>query len=32
VLKKAGLKVDDIIEVLQTLEHAGALYGRLEII
>lgn len=31
VLKKAGLKVDDIIEVLQTLEHAGALYGRLEI-
>ena len=31
VLKEAGLKVDDIIEVLQTLEHAGALYGRLEI-
>jgi len=30
VLKTAGLKVDDIIEVLRTLERAGALYGTVE--
>ncbi len=31
VLTKAGLRVDDIIDVLQTIERAGALYGTLEI-
>ena len=31
VLTKAGLKVDDIIDVLQTIERAGALYGTLEV-
>lgn len=31
VLTKAGLRVDDIIDVLQTIERAGALYGTLEV-
>lgn len=31
VLKEAGMKVDDIIEVLKTIQRAGALYGTLEI-
>ena len=30
-LKEAGMKVDDIIEVLKTIQRAGALYGTLEI-
>ena len=31
VLTNAGLTVDDIIDVLQTLERAGALFGTLEV-
>ncbi|MFW5712337.1 MAG: flagellar basal body P-ring protein FlgI [Spirochaetia bacterium] len=31
VLKEAGMKVDDIIEVLKTIQRAGALYGTLEV-
>lgn len=31
VLKEAGLKIDDIIEILQTLQRAGALYGSVEV-
>jgi flagellar P-ring protein precursor FlgI len=29
LLKEAGLKIDDIIEIMKTIERAGALYGSL---
>ncbi|MFP4179790.1 MAG: flagellar basal body P-ring protein FlgI, partial [Spirochaetaceae bacterium] len=31
ILKEAGLPIDDIIEIVKTIERAGALYGSLEV-
>jgi flagellar P-ring protein precursor FlgI len=31
VLKEAGLGIDDIIEIMKTIERAGALYGTLDV-
>ncbi len=31
LLKEAGLSIDDIIEIVKTIERAGALYGTLEV-
>lgn len=31
ILKDAGLSIDDIIEIVKTIERAGALYGTLEV-